>query len=213
MKSSWEPTLPPFREYKKKVWGQQAKVGEFIYQIGEYDKLRKKSPEIPINKILTPEYKAKFAYIKKCLLKYRKVTGMGRGITGVQVGIPEAFSVIYMPEIPEKMLIIVNPEITKKSQEMLLYPEMCMSAAPAIAPVVRHAWIEFAYYGEDGEKHTWNTKADDMLGKMYNRVFQHEIDHIYGMINIDLVPSKEIIYESDPNFYQTTAFQKVKENE
>lgn len=210
MKSSWKPVLPPFRKHKRDVFNKQAKVGNFIYQIGEYNKLRIESPKIPVNKITTSEYKAKFAYIKKCLLQYREITGMGRGITGVQVGIPEAFSVIYMPEISEKMLIIINPEVTNTSKELLVYPEMCVSAVPAIAYVTRSAWVEFSYYGEDGKQHIWDIKAEDTLGKMYNRVFQHEIDHMYGIINIDLIPSKEIFYESDPDFYKTATFQKVK---
>lgn len=210
MKSFWKPILPPFRDYKKDILSKQAEVGEFIYQIGETDTLRQTSPEIPIDKIAAPEYQEKFDYIKKCLIRYRKITGMGRGITGVQVGIPEAFSVIYMPEIPQKTLIIINPKVTKRSKEIFTYPEMCMSAAPAIAKVARPSWIEFEYYGENGEKHIWNTKADDALGKMYNRVFEHEIDHICGIINIDLIPSKDIIFESDPMFYKSATFTKVR---
>ncbi len=45
--------------------------------------------------------------------------------------------------------------------------------------------------------------------KMYNRVIQHEIDHLPGIINLDRVESKEIIYESDPNFYKRAAFEPV----
>ena len=207
---SWKPTLPPFRTYKKELLDKQKVLADFIYQIGEYDALRLPSKDVPIDKITSPEYQAKIKHMKQSLLKYRKLTGKGRGIAAVQLGFPEKMIVVYMPEIEGKLLMLINPKITKQSTEKLKYPEMCMSASPAIAPVVRPAWIEFAYYDETGKKQLWNTKADTDLGRMYNRVFEHEIDHLDGFINIDRVSSKEIIYESDPTFYQTTTFQKSK---
>ncbi len=207
---SWKPSLPPFRAYKKEVYESVLAVSQFIYQIGESSALREPSALIPVSQILLPETKAKIAYMKRCLLKYRKLTGKGRGIAGVQLGIPEQLIVIWVPEIKGKILVLINPKITKKSDELLKYPEMCMSAAPAIAPVVRPAWVEVSYYGEDGKKHTWNTKAEEPLGKLYNRVFEHEIDHLDGIINIDRVQSKEIIYESDPAYYKTASFEVVK---
>lgn len=210
MKSDWKPVLPPFRTHKKEVYKNMSLVSDFIYQIGEYSSLREKSKEIPVTKITSPEYQAKIAYMKRCLLKYRKITGKGRGIAAVQLGFPEKMIVVFMPEIKGKLLIIINPKITKSAKQLFIYPEMCMSANPAIAPVVRPAWIEFTYYDEFGKKQSWNTKAEDTLGIMYNRVFEHEIDHLDGVINIDRVQSREIIYESDPKFYQTASFQEVK---
>lgn len=182
-------------------------VSEFIYQIGEYPALRLPSAEIPVNKVLSEEYQTKFRYIKDCLIKYRELTGYGRGITGVQVGIPECFSVIYTREM---LLIVINPKIQKQSAKLLRYPEMCMSTNPIIAPVVRPAWIEFAYYDENGQKQFWKTKDDTDFGRMMNRVFQHEIDHMQGIINIDKVASKELILDSDPDFYDNASFEEVK---
>jgi peptide deformylase len=199
---------PPFAEYKKSVFHKAAIVSDFIYQIGESDILRKPSAAIPISKIKSREMQEKFRYLKKCLDKYRKLTGYGRGIAAVQIGIPERFSVIYTPQ---KLLIIVNPKITKRSKKLLKYPEMCMSAIPVIAPVIRPAWIEFDYYDEKGVLNHWNQKDDNDTGRMMNRVFQHEINHMNGVINIDIVKSpKELILESDPSFYKNAKFEKVK---
>ncbi len=44
-----------------------------------------------------------------------------------------------------------------------------------------------------------------------NRVFQHEIDHMEGIINIDRCLSKELTLESDPKFYKKTKFEKVND--
>lgn|ERR1700722_14049180 len=204
---SWEPKLAPFRKFKKEVWEHCALVSDFIYQIGEYPELRERSKEVSLEKISEKVTQKKFAYLKKCLRNYRKLTGYGRGITAVQVGIPERFSVIFYNN---DLLLIVNPLITKISKNKYLYPEMCMSANPIIAPTIRPAWIEFTYYDEKGEKKFWDTKDDTEIGKMMNRVFQHEIDHMDGIINIDRVSSpKDLILQSDPTFYDSANFVEV----
>lgn len=203
----WKPTKPPFAKYKKDAFQRASAVSGFIYQIGESDILRKPSKKVLSNKIKNPQTQEKIKYLKNCLTKYRNLTGYGRGITAVQVGIPERFSVIYTPE---ELLIIINPKITKRSEKLLKYPEMCMSAVPIIAPVVRPAWIEFEYYHEKGSLNYWETKDDTDLGRMMNRVLQHEIDHMEGVINIDLVKSpRELILESDPSFYERARFEEV----
>lgn len=193
---------PPFSAFKNSVFLKAAKTSNFIYQIGEYPELRRSSRLVSITKIPSKEMQDKFKYLKECLMKYRRITGYGRGITAVQIGMLECFSVVYTPE---KLIILVNPKITKKSKKLLKYPEICMSANPIIAPVIRPSWIEFEYYDETGKKQKWNNHDDKIL----NRVFQHEIDHMNGIINIDLVDSKELILESDPDFYKNAKFEKV----
>ena len=203
-------TNPPFADYKKEVFRKAAIVSDLIYQIGESPILRKASKEVAVNKIKSPEMEKKFAYLKKCLARYTRAAGHGRGIAAVQVGIPERFAVVYVTLNKKKMEIIINPKIIKKSKAFLKYPEICMSASPIIAPVARPAWIEFDFYDEAGKLKHWSTKDDTKLGRMLNRVFQHEIDHMEGIINIDLVKSpKELILESDPSFYKKAKFEEI----
>lgn len=203
------PILPPFRRHKRKVYQRIIDTCGFIYQIGECGALRKPSKEVPVEKIQSKRLQGKVNYVKKCLLKYRKLTGMGRGLAAVQVGIPERFFVMYTPKRKGQFLNIINPKITKKSEELLEYPEVCMSASPIIAPVARPAWIEFKYYDEEGKKKYWRLKAKTKKGKIYNRVCQHEIDHMDGIINIDRVDSRDLILESDPKFYGQAKFKEV----
>lgn len=80
---SWEPTPPPFRKHKPKAFARAAIVSSFIYQIGESSILRKLSTEVPVNQITSKQMKAKIRYLKSCLIKYRKLTGLGRGIAAV----------------------------------------------------------------------------------------------------------------------------------
>lgn len=205
----WKPTLPPFRKYKKQQALNKLDSLGFIYQIGESPLLRQVSAEVNIAEIKKTEFQSKLKYLKKCLKRYRKHTGIGRGIAAVQLGIAERFSAVYMPEIKGEMLIIINPKIIKKANEKFLYPEICMSANPLVAPVIRPSWIEFEYYDEKGNLQKWDKKTDNKLDVMYNRVFQHEIDHMDGIINIDLVQSRFIFLESDPEFYKNANFEPV----
>jgi len=205
---TWQPIKPPFAKHKNRIFKETAETGKFILQIGEYVELRKPSREVPVSKIKSKEIQNKIAYLKKCLIKFREITSHGRGITGVQVGIPERISVFY---ISDKFIVVINPKITKSSKKRFLYPEMCMSALPVIAPVVHPAWVEVEYYDENGKKQIWKTKDDSQPHIMMNRVLQHEIDHMNGIINIDLVNDpKELFLESDPKFYDNAKFEEIK---
>ena len=82
-----------------------------------------------------------------------------------------------------------------------------MRMNPVIVPTVRPSWIEFDYYDEKGKLNRWKDKKDLIL----NRVFQHEIDHMEGTINIDKIKDNtKIFLESDPEFYTSAKFEKVK---
>ena len=219
--AKWAPVLPKFFQFKTQVFTKASKVGSFIHQIGELADLRKPSKHIPVNKIISQETKAKIRYVKKTLIKYRKQTAYGRGATAVQLGIPERFSIIYtgqtIKNIKNKrevglkdLEVFINPKVTEYSKKLLKYPEMCMSASPVIVPTVRSSWIEFDYYDENGNLKHWDTKDDTDVGKMMNRVFQHEFDHMEGVINIDKIKNpKEIILQSDPDFYTHARFEEV----
>lgn len=203
----WKPTPAPFAAHKKAVLEKAAKVTDFVHQIGEYPALRQPSKPVPLTEITGGDMHAKIEYLKDCLRRYRRLTGYGRGISAVQVGIPQRFAVVFTPDM--EILTIINPKITNRSSSHYRYPEICMSANPIIAPVKRPAWVEFTYYDEDGQRHTWKTKDDTPEGRMMNRVFQHEIDHMEGIINIDKVESpSDLIMESDPSYYDTATFEE-----
>jgi peptide deformylase len=205
--TKWSVIKPPFVQHKKKVFSNAAKASEFIFQIGESGIIRSLSKEVTIKSIKSEELKEKIEYLKSCLLKYRKLTGYGRGLTAVQVGIRERFSVIFTNR---GLLIIINPIVKRKSKKMLEYPEGCISASPIIAPIIRPSWIEFEYVDENGLKRFWNNKDDSEENRMMNRVFQHEIDHMDGIINIDKVLNPSSIFlESDPDFYTSAKFKEL----
>jgi len=188
-------------KFKKEVFEEAAKTAHLTYQIGELNSLREKSEDVNTSEVKSKKIKSLILKLKKTLKEYRKLTGKGRGVAAIQIGVSLKIAVIFQKE---KIITIINPKITKKSKELLKYPEICMSANPIIAKVVRPAYIEFEYIDEDGHTQIWNNKD-----KLMNRVFQHEIDHMEGIINIDLVNSKDLILLSDPKFFKEAEFEKV----
>lgn len=82
---TWKPQKPPFTNFKRDVFRKAGEVAEFIYQIGEYENLRKPSKEILLEEIHSKDFKAKVAYLKDCLLRYRQLTGYGQRYTTVTI--------------------------------------------------------------------------------------------------------------------------------
>jgi peptide deformylase len=209
----WKPVSPPAAKSKKESFKELSKISQFIYQLGESDILRKKAIAVSPKHIIAYTTQEKLKYLKRCLIRFRRITkGKGRGIASVQVGIQEAFFLIYFPTKRKKYQFFINPKITKVSKELYSYKESCMSCNGLIAPVVRPAWVEMEYFDEDGEEQAWSTKDETREGKMYNRVIQHEIDHLHGIINIDRVQSKELVFESGHTDYEKPTFEKAKKS-
>lgn len=188
-------------KFKKQIFEEAAKISHLTYQIGQLEALREKSKEVKISEIKSANFQSVIRKLKRTLKEYRGLTGKGRGVAAIQIGIPLKIAVVFNQE---KILTIINPKITKMSDDRYLYPEICMSANPIIAKVVRPEFIEFEYFDEDGDKHFWRDRD-----RILNRVFQHEIDHMEGIINIDLVSSRDLILLSDNNFFKNARFEKA----
>jgi len=78
-----------------------------------------------------------------------------------------------------KFYAIFNPEIIKLSKEKILAEEGCLSVPGVYGLVERPAKITITGRDENDEK--IKIKASDILA----RVFQHEFDHLNGILFID----------------------------
>ncbi|WP_407976005.1 peptide deformylase [Brucella pseudogrignonensis] len=105
----------------------------------------------------------------------------GVGIAAVQVGKLlriTAIDVNYR-DGERKPLIAINPEIVASSEEQSSYDEGCLSVGPYRSSVSRPAHITVSYTDLEGEKH--QIEADGILATC----FQHEIDHMDGVLFFD----------------------------
>ncbi len=114
----------------------------------------------------------------------------GVGLAAPQVAEPLRLAVIEyaaepddLPEDAEppepKLYVIINPEITARSEEMVDGAEGCLSIPGYAGNVSRHQAVTVKALNRQGRP--IKIKADGWLA----RIFQHEIDHLDGVLFID----------------------------
>jgi peptide deformylase len=115
----------------------------------------------------------------------------GVGLAAPQVGISKKLIIIeYAEEYenekgevlegPKKLYVVANPEIIKKSAEMEMGIEACLSIPNLIGDVERH--LQIVVKGQNKNGQPIRIKAKGWLA----RIFQHEIDHLNGVLYTDL---------------------------
>ncbi len=115
--------------------------------------------------------------LKDTLTYLQKVKKIGRALAAPQIG--HLKQVIYYG-LPENPFIMVNPEITSRSEEQFLVWDSCFSFDVAFfVEILRHKNLKIKYQDEKGEIHTQKFE-DDM-----SELIQHETDHLQGVLATD----------------------------
>ena len=96
------------------------------------------------------------------------------------------------PRYPQAPLMepiaIINPRILDRSTEMVKDWEGCLSVAGVRGLVPRHRLISVEYYDR------WGQLQKQEFSDFVARIFQHELDHLNGMLFVDRVESPEDLY-------------------
>ncbi len=109
----------------------------------------------------------------------------GVGLAAPQVGISQRLIVVEYAEPPEddeekevkpKLYVMVNPEIVKTSEQKVLGVEGCLSIPGLVGEVDRYTMVQIKGLNRRGQP--MKVKAEGWLA----RIFQHEIDHINGVV-------------------------------
>jgi peptide deformylase len=109
----------------------------------------------------------------------------GVGLAAPQVGVDQRLVVIENHDDdddprPAKLYVLVNPEIVQASEEKLVGVEGCLSVPGLVGEVSRHQQITVKAQNRRGQ--TVKIKVSDWTA----RIFQHEIDHLDGILYTDL---------------------------
>ncbi len=102
----------------------------------------------------------------------------GIGIAAPQVGVDAQVAIINHRDEP---FAIINPTITKRSLRTELAEEGCLSVPGVFGTVRRSLKVSVRFTDESGTEQT--VQASGLLA----RVFQHEIDHLNGVLFVDRV--------------------------
>lgn len=78
-----------------------------------------------------------------------------------------------------KNLVFINPEIIKTSKEQMLVEEGCLSVRWLYGQVKRARKVMVKAFNQDGKSFTFGASG------LMSQVFQHEIDHLNGILFID----------------------------
>jgi peptide deformylase len=108
----------------------------------------------------------------------------GVGLAAPQVGVPLRIITICLPEEDAEDIILINPEIVKKSGERQI-EERCLSV-PGYSGQVKRATSVTAK-GRDANWKEVRIKADGLLAQ----ALEHEIDHLNGVLYVDLLEKPE----------------------
>ncbi len=107
----------------------------------------------------------------------------GIGLAAPQVGIHKRMIVVDVAPDQEQAppLVLINPEIQDYSGEVILDQEGCLSIPGVYCDVKRYDEIVVSFKDETGRPR--RVKTTGLLA----RVIQHEIDHLNGVLFVDLV--------------------------
>ena len=108
----------------------------------------------------------------------------GVGLAAPQVGVSQRVIVVEYgdeedEEAPKKLWAVINPEIVEASEEMVEGPEGCLSVPRIQGDVNRHVKVVVKGSNRFGKP------VKLKLSGWVARIFQHEIDHLEGILFTD----------------------------
>ena len=107
----------------------------------------------------------------------------GVGLAATQVDVHERVIVIDTSETRNDPRVLINPEITARSEEMTFSDEGCLSVPQIYDKVKRHARVSVRAMDRSGE---WvEFEADGLL----SICVQHEMDHLIGKVFVEYLSS------------------------
>ena len=83
------------------------------------------------------------------------------------------------PKLPAKDMICITPEIVKLSQKKVKVPEGCLSVRWLYGNTRRSEKATIRAYDENGKLFTYGGSG------LIAQIFQHEVDHLNGILFID----------------------------
>ncbi len=107
----------------------------------------------------------------------------GVGLAATQVDVHERVIVMDTSEQRDEPLVLINPEITARSDEMSVVEEGCLSVPTVYDKVTRHARVSVRALNRDG--HVFEFDAEGLLAVCV----QHEMDHLLGRVFVEYLSS------------------------
>tara|TARA_B100001093_G_scaffold441586_1_gene442814 strand:+ start:3626 stop:4222 length:597 start_codon:yes stop_codon:yes gene_type:complete len=108
----------------------------------------------------------------------------GRGLSANQLNLDAR--IFVMQKISGEYITVINPKILSKSKKTQIDTEGCLSYPNVFLEISRPKFVEVEYYDEH------ENKVTEFLTGIDARCFQHELDHLNGVIYISKVSSLKV---------------------
>lgn len=103
----------------------------------------------------------------------------GVGLAATQVNIHQRIVVIDVSEDKEQSYVLINPEIIKSNDEIMINEEGCLSVPSSYAKVERNTEVTVRALDIDGNE--FELDGNELLAIC----IQHELDHLNGVLFVD----------------------------
>lgn len=123
----------------------------------------------------------------------------GAGLAAPQIGIPLRAIVSV---VDDKTQVVLNPEIVEESNEEIEGEEGCLSIPGWWGPVTRKERITIRGLNRNGKPIKIKSEGYEA------RCFQHEVDHLNGVLFIDHIKDRSKLYK-----VESPSEEEEKENE
>jgi peptide deformylase len=110
----------------------------------------------------------------------------GAGLAAPQIGVPLRAIVTH---VDDQLRAVINPEIVRESEEEEESDEGCLSIPGWWGPVTRKTAVTVKGLGRTGKP--LKIKAEGLEA----RAFQHEIDHLNGVLFLDRMEDRSKLYK------------------
>lgn len=109
----------------------------------------------------------------------------GVGLAANQVGVLKRICVVDIKKDGKKPLALINPNYEPLNEETMDSQEVCLSFPNVSSLIKRYKKIKVKYQDFYGQEHEFIAEG------FKSTVFQHEIDHLKGIVHIDLNQKKD----------------------
>jgi len=165
-----------------------------IVQFGD-PVLRQKTKPMPLAQIRSSQ-------IQKFIpLMFYTMRNIGVGLAAPQVGLPLRLAVIEIKPLDPRLevepfpkTVVINPTILKYSKKQSPKWEGCLSLKNVAAEAMRSNSVTVHYWDEKGKPHTQQYTG------FAAQVFQHEIDHLNGILYVDRVKDIKTLVSTNHKF-------------
>jgi peptide deformylase len=103
----------------------------------------------------------------------------GVGLAATQVDVHRRVIVMDTSEQRDEPRVLINPELVKVSDEMIVGEEGCLSVPTIYDAVPRHARVTVRALGRDGEAYEFDAEG------LTSVCVQHEMDHLMGKVFVE----------------------------